>query len=129
VRMYAPRRSDTVVRKSLNASRICITKCVNYHSSIMEAGEFKEIGMIVLHILCNSDRCCFMHSRLHPTSSCDALSLQGILSRSVSVLLARSGLLLCLAINSRNSVGNSMHKSSLYLCDTDLVRLFRRNSV
>jgi hypothetical protein len=127
--VYAPRRSGTIVRKSLNSSRIYITKCVNFHSSIMEAGEFKEIGMIVLHILCNSDRWCFKHSGLHLTSSCDTLSLQGILSQSVSVLWACSGLLLCLAINSRNSVGNSTHKSSLCFYDANLVCSFRRNLV
>jgi len=127
--MYAPRRLGIIVRKSLNAFKICITKCVNYHSSIMEVGEFKEIGMIVLNILCNSDRRRSKHFVSHPMSSCDALSFQGILSRSVSVILARSSLLLCLSINSRNSVGNSTHKSSLCFCDANLVCLFRRNSV
>ena len=129
MRVYSPRRLDTVVRKSLNSSRIYITKCVNYHSSIMEVGEFKDIGMIILHILYNSDRRCFKHSVLHLMRICDALSIQGILSRSMSFILACSGLLLCLAINSRNYVGNSMHKSSLYLCDINLVHLFRRNLV
>jgi hypothetical protein len=62
------------------SSRSRITKCVNYHSLIMEAGEIKEIGMIVLYIPCNSDRRCFMHSGLHPSSSCDVLNLQDILS-------------------------------------------------
>jgi hypothetical protein len=80
VHMYAPRRSDTIVRKSLNSSIICITKCVNYHSSIMEDEEFNEIGMVVLHIPCNSDRQHFMHFGLHPTSSSNMLSLQDILS-------------------------------------------------
>jgi hypothetical protein len=127
--VYAPRRSDTIVRKSLNASKIRITKCVNYHSSIMEVGEFKEIGMIVLHILCNSNQRCSKRSGSHPTSSCDALILQGILPRSVSVILAFSSLLFCLAVNSRNYVGNSTHKSSLCSFDANLVHLFRRNLV
>jgi hypothetical protein len=73
--VYAPKRSDTIVRKLLNASIIFIAKCVNDHSSTMEAGEFNEIEMIILHIPCNSDLWCFMHSVLHLTSSCNTLSL------------------------------------------------------
>jgi hypothetical protein len=63
-----------------------ITKCVNYHSLIMEVGEFKEIGMIVRYILCNSDQRCFTHSRFHSLRICDVLNIQYILSRGVSVL-------------------------------------------
>ena len=78
VHVYAPRRSGIAVRKSLNSFRAHITKCVNYHSSMMEAREFKELGMMVLHILCNSIWRRFKCPRLYPTSSFDALSLQGI---------------------------------------------------
>jgi hypothetical protein len=38
------------------SSESCITKCVNYHSLIMEAREIKEIGMIVPYIPYSSDQ-------------------------------------------------------------------------
>jgi hypothetical protein len=53
---YTPKKLDTVIRKSLNASKIRITKCVKYHSSIMEARKFKEIGMTVSCVPCNPDQ-------------------------------------------------------------------------
>jgi hypothetical protein len=56
VRMYAPKRLDTVKIKSLNASRICIIRHVKHHSSITEVRKFKNIRRIVPHIPCNSNR-------------------------------------------------------------------------
>jgi hypothetical protein len=107
VHVYAPKRSDTIKGKSLNASRIHITKRVKHHSSIAEVQKFKKIGRIVPHVPCNSDSTTFTCSGLHPSSSCGTSSLQNIMSQGASVLLARSISLLRFSINSRSSVGNA----------------------
>jgi hypothetical protein len=80
VRVCAPKRSDTVKGKLLNASRICITKRVKHHSSITEVRKFKKIGRIVPHVPCNSDSMTFTCSGLHPSGSCGTSSFQNIMS-------------------------------------------------
>jgi len=115
--------------KASCSSGICITKCVNYHSLILEVGEIKFIGMIVPYILGNSDRRHFMCSRLHPLISYDTLNIQDILSQGVSVILARSVLILCSAINSRGSVG-ILRISQVYSLVALVLRVrFQRKSV
>jgi hypothetical protein len=116
-----PKGRNTVIRKSLNASRICIIKSFKYHSSIMEARKFKEIGMTVPYVPCNPDRRRFTCSGSHLLSSYGAFKIQNIMSWGASVLLTRFVLLLFFFINSQSSVGNSMHMSGPYFCNSGLV--------